>query len=388
MSDTSENEISQEFKKVLTDFIGDIKTTFPEYKPLIAKFWKDKEDYNYIEEESDRIIAYEKANQKCLVFLLNFCKKKYPPRFFDILYQNNSIFAEDSDVDTELLPKIHFKNLWSCEITDKTRDTIWKYLQLILLSIVGNLDNKEVFGDTAKLFDAINEDDFKSKLEETLKEMQNMFSNGQDETGAGGSDFMNFDNLPKADDIKDHITGMLDGKIGRLAQEIAEEAAGDLNMDVDNDDTMKNVFEKMLKNPTKLMGIMKKAGDKLQEKIKSGEIKESEIIEEATEFMHKMKDIPGLGSMLGKMGMGGMGGKMNMGAMESQLNKNLKMAKTKERIRAKAEAKHKEKMEQQAKEMIAKMNATTPQVSQEEIIKLFSEGEKQQKTPRKKNNKK
>jgi hypothetical protein len=35
---------------------------------------------------------------------------------------------------------------------------------------------------------------------------------------------------------------------------------------------------------------------------------------------------------------------MNMGAMEAQLNKNMKLAQTKERIRAKAEAKMKEKM--------------------------------------------
>jgi len=55
-----------------------------------------------------------------------------------------------------------------------------------------------------------------------------------------------------------------------------------------------------------------------------------------------MKNMPGMGniqSMLSKMGMSGLGGgKVNTSAMESQLNQRLKMAKTKERIRAKAEA--------------------------------------------------
>ena len=104
---------------------------------------------------------------------------------------------------------------------------------------------------------------------------------------------------------------MLDGKIGQLAREIAEETAANLNMDFDNATNMKDVFSKLIKNPTKLMELVKTVGDKLDYKLKSGELKESEMIQEATEIMNKMKNMPGMGniqSMLSKMGMGGLGG--------------------------------------------------------------------------------
>ena len=372
--------VPEEFTKVIKDLIVDLKFTFPEYCPLIDKWWKDKSHFDRIENEEERTGAICSSEEKSIVMLFDFCQKKLPPRFFDILYQNEEIFKADSEFDTEFLPNIHFKNLWQCEITTKTRETIWKYLQLIIFSIIGTLNNKEAFGDTAKLFEAINVDEFKSKLDETLSHMHGLFdmSNNSAEPGTEGfNSGINMENIPNAEEIHDHITGMLDGKLGQLAKEIAEETASDLNLDMENMGDMKDVFQNLIKNPTKLMGLVKTVGDKLENKIKSGELKESELISEATEMMNKMKNMPGMGniqSMLSKMGLGGMGGgKMNMGAMEAQLNKNMKMAKMKERIRAKAEANSKAKMAKQAEP------AAVPQkqaISDEELLKIFSSGEK------------
>jgi hypothetical protein len=327
--------------------------------------------------------AYEKAHEKSVKLLFSFCQKKFPPRFFDILYQNVDIFKEDSDIDTEFLPKIHFKNLWQCDISDKTKETIWKYLQLIMFSIVGTLENKDAFGDTAKLFEAINDDEFKSKLEETLSNMQGIFDgSGNFANAEGVSEGINMENIPNAETIQDHISGMLDGKIGQLAREIAEDAAANLDIDFDDATDVKSVFQKLMKNPTKLMGLVKNVGSKLDSKMKSGELKESELIAEATEIMNKMKGMPGMDniqSMLGKMGlngMGGMGGKMNMGAMESQLNKRMQMAKNKERMKAKVEANALKKAQQEPQ-----VQAQKP-ISEEELAKLFSSSEKAERTPR------
>jgi hypothetical protein len=193
------------------------------------------------------------------------------------LYQNEDIFKEDSNIDTEFLPNIHFKNLWQCEISQKTRETIWKYLQLIMFSIIGKLNNKEAFGDTAKIFEAINEDEFKNKLEETLTHMKNLFENSEN-LQEGFDSKINMENIPDAEKMHEHISGMLDGKLGQLAREIAEETAADLNMDLDGMTDMKDVFQKLIKNPNKLMGLVKSVGDKLDSKIKSGDIKESELI--------------------------------------------------------------------------------------------------------------
>jgi type IV secretory pathway VirB10-like protein len=142
------------------------------------------------------------------------------------------------------------------------------------------------------------------------------------------------------------------------------------------------------------MGLVKSVGDKLDSSIKSGEIKESELMTEATEIMNKMKNMPGLGdisSILNKMGLNKMGGKFNMGAMESQLKKNTNMAKMKERCRAKAEMnrKMKEQQQQQLPRQFEQSNSSnTEQLSEEQLTSIFSTGEKVEKTPRKPTNKK
>ena len=116
------------------------------------------------------------------------------------------------------------------------------------------------------------------------------------ETGKTEGETPNF-NMGNANDIQDHITGMLEGKLGKLAKEIAEETAECFNMDMENVTDVKDVFQRLIKNPTKLMGLVKSVGDKLDTRIKSGEIKESELIAEASELMNKMKDMPGMGNI-------------------------------------------------------------------------------------------
>ena len=75
-----------------------------------------------------------------------------------------------------LLPGIDFNFIWKSNISDTTRETIWKYLQLLLFTLVSDIDDEKSFGDTAKLFEAISNDEFKSKLEDTIKDMHNIFN--------------------------------------------------------------------------------------------------------------------------------------------------------------------------------------------------------------------
>jgi hypothetical protein len=104
-----------------------------------------------------------------------------------------------------------------------------------------------------------------------------------------------------------------------------------------------DVFKQLFKNPTKLMGLVKSVGSKLDEKLKSGDINETELMKEASEMVQKMKDMPGMGnlqSMMSKMGMGmPSGGKMNMGAMQAHLDRNMKASQQKDRMRSRLDAK-------------------------------------------------
>ena len=375
----------EEFSRIIKDFITDLQTTFPEINPLIKKWWKDQSVFNYIDDAEEKERVFLKSQEESIRFLFTFIQKKWPPRFFDILYQNEDMYQADSVIDTEFLPHIHFKNLWEFDMSQKTRETIWKYLQLIMFSVVGSIHNKEAFGDSAKLFEAVNQEEFKTKLEETMSQMQDLFQNMESSSSSENQEERTF-KMPDAENIHEHITGMLDGKLGKLAKEIAEETAADLNIDPENTTNMQDVFQNLIKNPTKLMGLVKNVGDKLDSRIKSGEIKESELISEAADIMNRMKNMPGMDniqSMLSKMGIPGLGKntKINTGAMEAQLNQKLKTAQMKERMKARAE----QKAQAQSQEQAQKAQALEPNpnaLTDEQIISIFSTGEKVEKTPR------
>ena len=341
----SKFQIPTEFKKIIVDMTKDILVSFPEQEQNLHKELKNV----VFETDKDSL-------EHSIKYIFVYCKTLYPAKFFDILYQNVSLFES---ADCEFLPGINFKTLWNENISDKTRETIWKYLQLVLFTIVSSISDGDTFGntfgDTTKLFEAINENEFKSKLEETISQMQNLFGELKPENDNASNpaenkegndteqpekEHIDINDLPDPTQIHDHVTNMMNGKLGTLAREIAEETAADLNINGDNADSVNDIFKNLIKNPTKLMGLVKNVGSKLDEKIKTGDMKESELLEEASELIKQMKNMPGMGNfqnMFSKMGMnmgksaGGGGGKVNVDAMQSKSQK-LKEAKNRERL--------------------------------------------------------
>ena len=352
----SNEKIPEEFSKVINDLCNDIKMTFPETEELINSYY-----------EGDKI------NE---VMLFGYIKDIYPERFFDILYQNNEIFDVKSELNTEFLPGLDFKKLWNMQdVSDQIRETMWKYLQLILFTSVGNITDSNSFGDTAKLFEAVNEDEFKTKLGDVMENIQNIFENKgegfttmneennenceKESSTPNTSDFKNiFENMPNPESIHSHISSMLDGKLGKLATEIAEETAGELDIDFSDATQPEDVMKQLFKNPGKLMGLVKKVGSKLDTKLKSGQIDEKELMSEASELMRKMKDMPGMGNMeemLKKMNIPGLGGKnarFNQGAFNDAMKRQDAREKMRERaIRAKQEKELKMKKEEEERKM-------------------------------------
>ena len=138
--DTQEpQEITEELVKVIYDLINDILFTFPEFKEGLNL------DLHNIKETRD---------EDSIQTVFEHIKKVFPERFFDILYKNEEMFVKD-EINTEFLPGIDFKDLWKTDISDNTKDTIWKYLQIILFSVIGKINSQDSFGDTAKPFEFI-----------------------------------------------------------------------------------------------------------------------------------------------------------------------------------------------------------------------------------------
>ena len=379
----------KELKKIIADFTGDILITFPEQlsnidKNLLAIFeYNNKSNMEYknnysqsnndeeddVDEDCDDEDDSNKNNKNeeldedilnSIEEVYKHCYKVYPERFFDILYQNEDIFNSDNnEIDCEFLPGIDFSLLWKENISDKTRENIWKYLQLVLFTIITNVDSKNTFGDTAKLFEAINEDEFKDKLEETIKGLENIFdvSNNDDSTEDVSKNI--FENMPDPKEIHDHINGIMNGKLGELAKELAEETAKDFDLNEDNIKDPKDIFKTLFKNPQKLMNLVKNVGTKLDQKMKSGDIKESELLEEASNMFNNMKNVPGMnndnmkdifnnfniGDLMKNMGMMPPGGKFNQNAFNSKMEETMKASRTKERMRTKLDNNRKQSQE-------------------------------------------
>jgi len=268
------------FFKGSKDFITDLMTTFPELSEntdLFAIFSK---------EETEAHASYQRVYDSTLA--------NFPAYMVHILKEEESMFEKEC-----VLFGIDFNTLWNENITEKTKNIIWKYLKTILFIVMPDLTISEDFANALKNID----------LHKTIDEIKNLFeTTGKD--------------MP---DLQGHLDGLMDGKLGALAKEIAHETVGD----------SEETFQDMMKDPSKLFGLMHTVGDKIDKKIKSGDVKESELIAEAAEMLEKMKDMPGMKqfeTMFKKFG------KVDTGAMQNKMNQNLKKAKSRERLQSKLAA--------------------------------------------------
>ena len=369
-----QSPIPENFRTIINDFTNDLSITFPEYAYLWEK-WRTPE-----------------MSEPDVSELFQFCVKVYPERFFDILYQKEGIFHPNDDTNVNFLPNVNFKLLYSCEnVSEKTKKTIWKYLQLICFTIVGGIKDKTSFGDAANIFESMAEGELNEKLGEAMggitdffKSMGDMmegmdkpadFENMQDKfkdmfdgertedkkEESADEDMKNpFEKmgLPDISKIQDHLKTLFDGKIGKLAKEMAEEISEEysdmLGKDGADMQNPQDVIKKLMKDPKKVMDLMKTVGSKLDTKMKSGEISREELMKEASEMMEKMKDLGGkdqfndmFKSMAKNMGAMGKNAKMDTNA----LDRMTKMMSTKERMRSKVDQKKQQKEAEEIKRL-------------------------------------
>ena len=314
-----------DFSKVCKDFVTDLLSTFPELEKDMDASLKD---------------LLTQSNEESLNRVFEYVKEKWPVYFFDIMGEKAVMFEKEC----LLLPGVDFNILWALNITENTKKVIWKYLKLILLTVVGGMKDSE------KMFEGMCTDEVRQKMEEATKDIHDFFKDMP---------------IPNNETLHEHIQGMMTGKLGQLAKEVADETVGQ--------DVTTEKMEEMMKNPSKLIGLVQTVGDKIDSKIKKGELKESELLEEASEMLKKMKDLPGLDQLFKKFAGGG---KMDMSGMQSKLNQNMKAAKTKERL------------QQKLKERKTAETTETPPVEQEVEKSKEKEKEKEKEKKKKKKGKK
>ena len=370
-------EIPNNFITVVNDFTKDLSVTFPEYSNLWQHLTSSMDD-------------------KDIKDLYLYCMKIYPERFFDILYQNEDIFNNDSEINTFFLPNVDFKKLYNSEgVTDSIRKTIWKYLQLLLFTIVNGVTDKSSFGDSMNMFEGIDEKELQDKLGETMSGLTDFFknmdnSNSDSESNEKQSSMpFNMEGMPDMENMKEHLNTLFNGKIGSLAKEMAEEISGefsDIIGETDDNANPQDVIKKLMKNPAKIMGLMKKVGGKLDSKMKSGEISKEELMKEAGDLLGKMKNSAGgaeLNEMISKLakGMGGLGKNMKIdtnaidrmtksATMKEDMKKRMNAKREKELEKARIQAAIVQKQIEEQEKLAAKFSLESSDKSSQFIFKL------------------
>jgi hypothetical protein len=480
-----------ELAKNLKDLLLDLNRSFND---KVGDIIENDEGYNYIinyngnidvDTEDEKLFNYT-------IKIFNYCIDIFPKKFFDILYQNEEMFNEP----IYLLPGINFSEIYLDNLTENTKNVIWKYLQLLLFTVITSIQDKQSFGNNEKLFEAINPDEFKNKLKDTMDDLEKIFSNKNTNPSQNidisemfnnllnNADLSNIDvsnvdisnifnnfanninnsnldisnidisnifnnvfdnlknidnsnidisnifnnifnnldssnidlsntnsnkNIPNFNNIHDHINKLINGKIGSLAKELAEETAKDMDIDMDNLNSVNDVFKNMFKNPAKLMSLVNNIGSKIDNKMKDGSLKESELLEEASDLLKNMGGLSGMDNfadLFKSMNLDKMmpkGGKINKNAFQNMMDQNIKMSKMKDRMRDKV---NKNKQPEYTKnyseksESIHDINASLKNLSQQidnnhdflnDILKkqnISSNLENRPATKNKKNNKK
>jgi hypothetical protein len=397
------------FYKIFKDLIIDLNNSFKDKIGIVIQHNKDYQNIiNYsLPNYKENMNADEYINSLDLTCLsvefmesinnvYEYCKRTFAIRSIDILYQNEDIFLNKSNVkvneenpqviNTMFLPDIEFSELYYDDTSDQTKQTLWKYLQLILFNIITTIDDISFFGDSLELLKIIDGDKFSSKIQNTIEELSKIFSfkekyetnetndSSQNEipipnfaemfdisssqfnmfadilndmSGNENTDSKNNTDyaIPDKDELFSHINKLINGKIGSLAKEIAEETTKDMDIDTENITDVNDVLKGFMKNPTKLLGLISKISNKINSKMKDGSLKESELLEEATNIFKNMKSMPGMGNfndIMKSMNLDQFmpkGGKINPTAFQNMMEQNVKMSKMKERMRKKAETK-------------------------------------------------
>ena len=221
-------EIEKQVFSLFYDFLRDLGKTYPEIRSNLNRNYED--------------VLTENENKK----IDDFPKLKI---FLDLIYEHKDLIRERDEsffeLEIELLENISFENLWSKNISNKTKGTIWKYLQTFSLITINLKSSEELQNALSNINnDDISKEDLKDKeLVNDLKEIKKLTDDVK-----GGTDDDEFD-------LEKMMGGLMDSSIGNVAKEVAE------TMDVESMfggiDENSNPMEVMAKlmNPEKMGSI-------------------------------------------------------------------------------------------------------------------------------------
>ena len=285
--------MSDNSKKLLKSFILDIVKVFPEYGKRL------KMKYSKVLSEGDN----------CDELLSSFYEN-VEEIAKDLSENNFSVFNDDPI----LLDNVSFKLIWNSNVSNDTKNNIWRYLQTFCVYNINNKQGKEDVEDVLnsikqkeKVSDkgTLNNMKLLKKLSESLNSnivmelLTNKTVDGPKEDKGP---------VPEEEDKVPGMKGMEDilenSNIGKIAKEVSEE--------LDFESMVSGGGIESLMSGDNMMNIFKTISQKIEN---NGE---GNIMEEAMDITKNMKGNPLFSSLMSNMGQGFSQMDGNMGNMMDQ----------------------------------------------------------------------
>ena len=258
------SEVESKLFSLFSDFIRDLSKVFPEIKNSLYRNYEDC----LVETEGKSLSDFPKV-KRFLELIGDY--EKY------IVDKNLEFF----DLEVEFLEEIRFNRLWEKNISNKTRESIWKYLQTFQLISI-NLKSSEALNAVLEG----NKID-KSTMKD-LKKMQKLSEDVQSKATTGEGE----------NELDQMLGGLMDSGIGEIAKEVAKGL--DVESMFGNVDENSNPMELMaqLMNPDKMGAIFNNINSVMEKKMASGELTQEGLKREAEGMMGKMGENPMFKNMM------------------------------------------------------------------------------------------
>jgi len=263
-------DIDTQCLSVFKSFISDIIKVFPEYEIKLTDVYGSLlkldeckiEEQELLQEFLDRV---HKLNKK-------------------ITNKDEGLFNDDPLILTD----ISFKNMWTTNISHKTKETVWKYLQTFCLLELNYRSNKDLQDALSDLSDDKVIEITDKKVASDVKKIKKMTENIQE---------------PIAEDIKEQVTEsndnpfaqmeqmMQSSEIGKIAQQVSESINIEEMLGSADSDNPMDIFQKLMSGDAmgKIMGSIESV---VNQKVESGEINKESMQNEAQGMYKNMGDNP------------------------------------------------------------------------------------------------
>ena len=252
--------------KLFKTFINDIVDVFPEYKNRLLQYYGET-----IQNEKD-------DDPKIIEFLKNI--DDISER---VINKDITLF----DKDPIILQNVSFKLLWNTDnISDQTKNSIWKYLQTFCIINIKEQSEKEKIEEVIKSIESKE----KIKDKETLKKMKKLQK--LNETFDIAEIEKVIEQNPKSiDQGMNEMDKMFENtSIGKIAKEITEEL--DIDNIINGGGGIQDLF-----NPNTMGNIMKTINTKMS--TDENGLNSDNLMEEASTICNSMQKNPLFSSLMG-----------------------------------------------------------------------------------------